>query len=82
MTNQTKSSRLRDLLRREARRWAREDLQIAEEWFELEEEAAQLLARSESAETTTSSAISSAIAPAKSENNGQRTKPAAQRVRR
>jgi hypothetical protein len=32
--------------------------------------------------TSVSSAISSAIAPAQSENNGKRTKPAAKRVRR
>jgi len=37
--------RLRKLIRADARRWAQHDLQIAEEWFALEEEAAQLSIR-------------------------------------
>lgn len=80
-TSQRTSCRVRDLLRRDARRWAREDVQLAEEWFALEEEAAQLYPSEGSTEAATSSAISSAIAPAKSEKRGKRTKRAAKRVR-
>jgi hypothetical protein len=74
--------RLRTLIGTDARRWAQEDLQIAEEWFPLEEEAAQWFPPEQLTESAASSAMSSATAPAASEKSGKRTKRGANRVRR
>lgn len=81
MRLRTPNYRLRKLIRAHARRWAQHDLQIAEEWFALEEEAAQWLSSAPSTAASSSSVISSAIAPAQSEKRGNRTKLSAKRVR-